>query len=241
MNERDLETRLRDAYRVEAGQADPGALSERVHSIPATVEPPRQRWWHDFGFGAARSAGPGGIQVRGASSMFTATRIAAVVAALALGTTFMAAQVGPQSDPAERPSAPMGESWVTVTGTQKIVCSRGSCTGTNRNMSDDRLGGDVAINFELQSGSSGVWKNYAISGTVDITNDDGSWHGQWIGFVDEQGLHHNTAWYEGAGGYEGLKYIEDITESGPSGPLDVVGLVYDGEMPATVVPPAAAE
>ena len=57
MNERDLETRLRSTYRTRAERADPGALSERVHSIPATVEPQRRRWWHGFRSGTARSAG----------------------------------------------------------------------------------------------------------------------------------------------------------------------------------------
>ncbi len=118
MNERDLETRLRDAFRVEAERADPGALSERVHSIPAMVEPERRRWWHRFRSGATRRAGLGGAQVRGANNMLSATRVAAVIAALALGTTFLAVQVGDSPEVAPGQAAPTADSWATVTGSR---------------------------------------------------------------------------------------------------------------------------
>lgn len=102
MNERDLEARLRDIYRVAAERADPGALTERVRSIPATVEPERRRWWHSLRPGAARRTGLGGTHVRRGDNMFTAARVAAVVAALALGASFLAMQVG---DPADEGSS----------------------------------------------------------------------------------------------------------------------------------------
>ena len=106
MNEHDLEARLRSTYRREAERADPGALAERVHSIPVSVEPERRRWWHAIGSGPAPHAGVGGTQVRGGSGMFTAARMAALVAALTLGTSLLAVQVGHTPDSAPPAAAP---------------------------------------------------------------------------------------------------------------------------------------
>jgi len=238
MNEHDLETRLRSTYRSRAGRTDPGALNERVHSIPATVEPERRRWWHGFRSHATRSVGLGGTQVRGASNMLTATRIAAIVAALALGTTFLAVQVGDPPDTAQQPAAPTGETWVTVTGTQNRSDGGGGVmVGQMLNMSDPRFEGDVRIEYEQSAPSGG---NSTLWSTVTVTNDEGSWVGQSIGFVDELGAHHHMGWFEGAGAYEGLAFIEQLTEpeSGISSGawLDVVGLVYEGELPPMVLP-----
>lgn len=239
MNERDLETRLRSAYRSRAGRADPGALSERVHSIPATVEPERRRWWHGFRSDATRSVGLERTQVRGASNMLTATRIAAIVAALALGTTFLAVQVGGPPEAAHQPGAPVSQSWVTVTGTQNLTGGGGSAlTGKMLNMSDPRLEGDVRIEYDEKTGD-GV--NTTYWSTVTVTNDEGSWQGQSIGFMDERGAHHHMGWLEGDGAYEGLAFINQLTEADPSATsggmrLDVVGLVYEGELPPMVLP-----
>ena len=242
MNERDLETRLRDMYRVEAEKADPGALNERVHAIPATVEQERRRPWHGLGFGAMRNAGPGGIQVKGANNMLAATRIAAIVAALALGTTFPAVQLGDAPEPARLPHAPMDDVWVTVTGTQFM--SGGDpegMYGTRSSVSDPRLEGDVTITYE-RNGPYG--NNSTLWSTVTITNEEGSWEGLSIGFADQQGRHHHTGWFEGTGAYEGLAYLEQLTEGEVNSAgmrLDVVGLLYEGELPPMVLPADAIE
>jgi len=242
MNERDLETRLRGTYRLEASQADPGALRERVHSIPATVEPERRHWWHRFRSGATRHAGLGGAQVRGANNMLTATRIAAVAAALALGSTFLAVQVGDAPGPVPQPAAPADDGWAIVTGNQLLIGSSPDCafTAKNREMSDPRLEGDVCIDYE------GVAEDFAMWSSITITNADGSWHGQSVGFMDEQGGHHHTGWFEGDGAYEGLAFIERLAEANPDSPsagvnLDFVGLLYEGELPPMVDPTWAAE
>ena len=241
MNARDLETRLRGGYRREADQADPGALSERVHSIPATVEPERRSPWHGFGFGALRSAGPGGTQVRGASNMLTAIRIAAVVAALTLGSTLLAVQVsGPDDEAFQAPSATTGEAWATVTGTQRLRGTiEGALVGQNLGMSDPRLEGKVRITYESGMPSdddSGL--DSTLWSVVTITNENGSWHGPSIGFVHERGVHHHIAWFEGAGDYEGLVFLEQLTEESASAgmDLDIAGLVYEGELPPMVLP-----
>jgi len=239
MNERDLETRLRSVYRSRAERTDPGALSERVHSIPATVKPERRRFWHGFRSDATRRVGLGGAQVKGANNMLSATRIAAIVAALALGTTFLAVQVGEPSQVPVPAAAPASESWVTVTGTQTLIGEvEEAMVGRMRSMSDPRLEGDVRITYE---GDSGVEEHPGTFwSTVTITNDEGSWQGQSVGFSEEDGSHHHTGWFEGDGAYEGLVFINQLTERGrgisAGTDLDVVGLVYEGELPPMVLP-----
>jgi hypothetical protein len=107
MNEHDLEARLRAAYRSEAERADPGALAERVQTIPASVEPERRRWWHALRAAPVRDAGLDGTHVRGGRGMLTAARIVLVVGALMLGTSFLAVQVGGPPDSSTPAAAPV--------------------------------------------------------------------------------------------------------------------------------------
>ena len=244
MNERDLEARLRNTYRAEAERADPGALAERVHSIPATAEPERRRWWHGFGFGATRRSGPGGEQVIGGIHMLNSMRAVAVVAVLALSASVVAVQVGRSpAEPMTSGATEPGDNWVTVTGTQAVQERPGiGSKGVTYSMSDPRLNGDAEVTWEAATESPGVFGNdYALWGTVTITNDGGSWQGQWIGFKDEQGRHHITEWFEGTGDYDGLRYIEQAVEREPAGVLDTTGLIYEGDIPPTVVPPEVVE
>lgn len=245
MKERDLEARLRNTYRAEAERADPGALAERIHSIPATAEPERRRWWHDFGSGVARRTGPGGEQVIGGTNMLTSMRVAAVVAVLALTTSLLALQVVSPTEPVTPSANAPGDHWVTVTGEQELqVSSMGHGSGTNA-MSDPRVEGDVEMTFEAATEHAGVFAgDYALWGTVTITNDGGTWQGQWIGFRDDQGRHHNTAWFEGTDDYDGLRYIEQMVQREPSTGqevLDTTGLIYEGTLPPTVIPAVSAE
>lgn len=244
MNQRDLETRLQRSYRRHAELADPGALVERLHSIPTTDEPRRSRRWHVLGLGGSRTAGPGGIDVRGASNMLTATRIAAVVAALALGASFMAQQIGAGPEPAARPGATAGEAWTTVTGLQDYACNATTqtCRGTNHDMSDPRLEGKVAITFSYQEDADDPSVgNYTLWGDLVISNDGGTWEGNWVGFTDERQLHHITSWFEGTGEYEGLSYIEQSYEPEGGKSMVATGLLFDGDIPATVMPPVMSD
>ena len=234
MNDRDLETRLRDAYRAAATQTDPGALIERVHTIPTTVGPERPRWWHRLGFGALRSAGSGGIKVRGANNMFAATGITAAIAALALGGAFLAAQVEPAPQGGQQPASATGESWITVTGTQEFACGYGSCAGTST-MSDPRVEGDAEIRWSSDQRQSIDVSNYLLWGSITIANDGGTWVGQWTGFVDEEERHHITTWVQGLDAYEGLSYVEQAAQATSDGPLIATGLLYEGEAPPTVL------
>ncbi len=241
MNERDLEARLRETYRAQAERADPGALAERVYAIPATAEPERRRWWHGFGSGVARHVGPGGEQVMGGIHMLVSMRTAAMVAVLALATSLLALQVGSPAEQTLTGANDPADNWVTVTGTQEMqVSSSGYGFGTN-SMSDPRVEGDYAMTWLAVMDPGGENNDYPLWGTTTITNDGGTWQGQWIGFKDDQGRHHITEWFEGTGAYEGLRYIEQGEQAEPSSSassekLDVTGLIYEGMAPQTVIP-----
>ncbi len=239
MNERDLEARLRDTFRREASEADPGALFERVHAIPTMAGRHRSHWWQRLGFGAARSVGSGGIHVRGANSMIAATGITAAIAALTIGGAFLAAQVDSPPPGGQQPAA--AESWVTVTGQQDGGCrSDGTCYATNHDMSDPRLDGDVSITFNYETGAGSAEGNYVLWGDLVLTNEGGSWEGNWVGFTDENGRHHITSWFEGTGDYEGLQYLEQAYEPEAGMSLATTGLLFEGDIPATVLPPVVA-
>jgi hypothetical protein len=109
------------------------------------------------------------------------------------------------------------------------------------NVSDPRLEGDVTITYERNGPTD---DNSTLWSTVTITNDQGSWEGLSIGFADERGGHRHTGWFEGTGAYEGLAYIEQLTEPDVNTAgtfLDAVGLVYEGELPPMVLPAEALE
>jgi hypothetical protein len=247
MNERDLEARLRRTYLAEAERADPGALIERVHSIPATVEPERRRWWHGLGSGVARLTGSNGEQAIGGIKMLTSMRAAAVVAVLALTTTVLALQVASPTETvapgvAEPGGAEPGGAWVTVTGTQEILSTTGGRGSLISAMSDERLSGNIAITWSADAeGPSADENNDVLWGATTITNDGGTWEGQWVGFVDDQGRHHITSWHEGTGDYEGLRYIEQGTQRVQGGLIDVTGLIFRGMAPSTVIPAQVVE
>ncbi len=242
MNERDLEARLRNTYRAEAERADPGALAERVYSIPATAEPERRRWWHGFGSGVTRRTGPGGEQVMGGINMLASMRTAAIVAVIALGTSLLALQVGSPTEPVTPGANAPGEVPVTVTGTQEILDTQGAdgfvATST---MSDPRVSGDVEITWQVASQYGADENDDALYGTVATTNDGGRWQGQWVGFVDDQGRHHITGWFEGTGDYEGLRYVLQLVQRERGGLLDATGLIYQGMAPSTVIPAEVVE
>ena len=112
-------------------------------------------------------------------------------------------------------------------------------------MSDPRLEGEVTITYERDGRyGSGSGSNSTLWSTVTITNDDGTWEGLSIGFTDQHGGHRHSGWFEGTGAYEGLAYIEQLTEpevNSAGSRLDVVGLLYEGELPPMVLPAEAME
>jgi len=146
---------------------------------------------------------------------------------------------------AQQPAAQATDGWAIVTGTQFLTGPGRDCflAGKNRNTSDPRLEGDVCIAVEVDEGGDGLTTMWS---SITITNADGSWRGHSVGFMDEQEAHHHTSWFEGDGAYEGLAFIQRLTEANPEFPsaggnLDFVGLIYEGELPPMVIPDWAAD
>ncbi len=179
--------------------------------------------------------------------MLTSMRAAAIVAVLALSVSLVAVQVGSPTETVtpgavEPGAAEPGAAWVTVTGTQEILRSSGGTADVTSTMSDERLSGDLAITWSADAeGRSADENNDVLWGTTTISNDGGTWEGQWIGFVDDQGRHHITSWHEGTGDYVGLRFIEQGTQRVQGGLIDVTGLIYKGMAPSTVLPAEVVE
>jgi hypothetical protein len=232
MNQHHLEARLRSAIHTEADEADPGALHERVRSIPDTVEPQPQRWWHGLSSGASRGAGLDGARVKGGTTMFSAVRVAAVVAALALGTTFAINTISePTGGPT--PGAVADAEWLGVTGSGRFqIDTRNGGVFGRQAMSDDRVSGDVYTTWEAESGANeeGDWTMW---GATRITNEQGTWEGEYAGFIEPDGQRNAMGWFEGSGAYEGLSYLQHM--HGYLGDVTLTGLVYPGSIPPTVV------
>ena len=166
--------------------------------------------------------------------MLVSMRAAAIVALLALGTSLVAVQIGSLGEPVKPVATEPGGSWVTVTGTQEIIGTAGGFGAAISTVSDERISGNVAITWSAAAETTADENNDALWGTVRISNDGGTWVGQWVGFVDDQGRHHITEWFEGTGAYEGLRYIEQGVQRERGGLLDVTGLIYEGAAPSTV-------
>jgi hypothetical protein len=213
MNEHDLEARLRAAYRSEAEHADPGALAERVHSIPASVEPERRRWWHALRAAPVRRAGLGGTYLRGGGGMLTAARIVLVVGALMLGTSFLAVQIGdppeaaaPVSTPAASPvSEEAHATYVTgtrtgnrtvhvakhsnITNPSPPYTSTGGVYETDVAWSDPRLPSLMRIAenwaFYPAEGREGFGGAMQYLQQIRLDGPDGSWTGPGYALVEE--------------------------------------------------------
>jgi hypothetical protein len=145
---------------------------------------------------------------------------------------------------------PMSEDSVMVRGTQQFldeIGDSGDWTARREGMSDPRLDGEVTFDFEYayhgEEPPDADQQPHVIWSTFTVTNDEGFWHGRSIGFVDEWNELRQVGWLEGNGAYEGLTFIEHygFPVPGSGGRADVVGILYAGEVPSTVLPPAVAD
>ena len=71
-------------------------------------------------------------------------------------------------------------------------------------MSDDRVSGTstVTINYDMYpTGIADMW------GATVLTNDGGTWEGDWVGSIHSDGTHTTYGTLTGTGDYEGLRYI----------------------------------
>ena len=70
-------------------------------------------------------------------------------------------------------------------------------------MSDERVSGTstVTVNYDMYpTGIADMW------GTMVVTNDGGTWEGEWVGSIHSDGAHTTYGTLTGAGDYAGLRY-----------------------------------
>jgi len=220
----------------------------------------RHRWlwpfdWRPFARGATRSADTRGATPSGRfMHMFTATRVAAITAVLALGGSLVlvAGPLGPSTTVAppgaEAPPDPMApasftgrvaawESSDSVGETVELedrVIDRWSTRFTNT-MTDPRVTGSgrAADYVEAIVGDSETtYLSHSSSGYLE--NDGGAWAMSCTGAGDEgsSSVGVIACWYVGEGGYDGLTaFTQLMTDNIDSGLWDVKGWIFPGSPP----------
>ena len=81
-------------------------------------------------------------------------------------------------------------------------------------MSDARVSGTstVTINYDMYpTGIADMW------GTTVLTNDGGTWEGEWVGSIHSDGTHTTLETLTGTGDYAGLRYTYFTVFADPSG------------------------
>lgn len=237
MNSDDLERRLRSAQASEAERADPGALLERVLSVPELVEPKRRRWWSGLWAGSRRHDSDTGPGVKGGPMMLTATRLAAAIAILALGGAVITAQRGPGPETVvPGAEAPGVVEWAPVTGSAAVTFdpANGTLAGSY-SLSDARVSGEMVHRWYVISDQPGQMGEGMYWGTVSIPGEEGSdasWEGEWMGYLGSDGTQNQMNWLHGRGSYDGLSFL--FSSLGQPDALQVSGIIYRGDIPPVV-------
>jgi hypothetical protein len=102
----------------------------------------------------------------------------------------------------------------TETTVGDVIQGRDSVWIFEQDMSDARLSGTVrvSINYDMHAGGiADMW------GTSVITNDGGTWEGDWIGSIRGDDTHLLYMPYAGTGDYAGFRYIDFGVFDEPSG------------------------
>ena len=112
-------------------------------------------------------------------------------------------------------------------------CAEDECYAT-QDMSDPRVSGDLVGQLDLGcSDEMTCW----MGGELTITNEGGTWDGQWVGFINDSALggrsHDIMQWFEGSGAYEGWSYVAVLTDFDRAS-TDVRGVSYRGDLPPSV-------
>jgi len=243
----------------EETELDDSGIHRVLARLPDTPQR-RHRWlwpfeWRPFGSGATRSADPREAPASGRfMHMFTATRVAAITAVVALGGSLLliagplgpAPSVGPPG--AEAPPDPMapasftgsvvawdepGSADETVELPDRVI-DRWTARFTNT-MTDPRVtgSGKAAEYLEAIVGESGAtYLSHSSSGYLE--NDGGAWAMSCTGAGDKGASSEGiiTCWYVGEGGYDGLAAFAQLaTDDIDSGFWDVKGWIFPGDPP----------
>ena len=177
--------------------------------------------------------------------MFSAVRIATVVAIVALGGSLalIAGPLGPSAGPALVPGAeaPSPEPPVRVTGSSRTVAIpemgvetvedgvagfRGRIGRGEPVMDDPRVSGTMEYvhNSDDHGGMGPTW------GTLRLENDNGAWEGVVSGYWYAPETR-TAGWLVGEGAYEGLSYYhESVLEHGYL-TIGMSGIIYSGDPP----------
>ena len=102
----------------------------------------------------------------------------------------------------------------TQTQARDVVEARGLVWIYESEMSDERVSGTstVSINFDVYpTGIADMW------GTTVITNDGGTWEGEWVGSIHSDGTHTTYETLTGTGNYAGLRFNYFTVFDDPSG------------------------
>ena len=154
--------------------------------------------------------------------------VGTAILALLLGTLATAAMA--QDD---EPSPDPGD-FVFVEGRETNQSCAGAACIARQVVSDQRVSGRVDVGLDLGcSDEMTCW----MGGELAISNDDGTWHGRWIGFINDDSpggrSHDIMQWLEGSGAYEGWSYVAVLTDFDRAG-TDVRGVLYRGDLPPSV-------
>ncbi len=183
--------------------------------------------------------------------MFTATRIAAAVTIVAVGSlALVAGPLGPSPDPALVPAAeapspsPSSEPAVRVEGWSQLTQTeagvedhsgpvgrlRGLELRTRDAMSDPRVSGVGHVIIDADDYGAEIGPEW---GTLRLENDEGAWQGPVSGFHSSADSH-MAGWLQGEGAYAGLSYsYETVLDHSGSASAVVTGVVYPGDPPPT--------
>jgi hypothetical protein len=239
----------------------PDIRTEIVSRLPGT--PQRRRWWpfrwFPFGIGATRSTEVDEPHPEGRpTSMFSATRVAAGVAILALIGSFayIAVPGGGEPmapgadtrdiDPADfagfsgTTSCSAGEAG-TVTTSDLRSLTEGETYRCTHVSSDPRISGDgysVHDSFRFD----GVRRAGVRTVRSVITNDAGAWVGEqeWGYQNPRHGAMRYAHLYRGTGDYEGLSALMVLTQDRYGPYFDVEGVIFPGDLPPAPEAPVEA-
>jgi hypothetical protein len=71
-------------------------------------------------------------------------------------------------------------------------------------LDDDRVSGQSTVTVtSLDQAASPI----GMEGTYTLTNDGGTWTGDWSGVIEDDGTHIVEGVMAGSGGYDGLQYV----------------------------------
>lgn len=228
--------------------------SDVLRRLPSTNQ--RPRWWPfkwvPLGSGATRSAEREGPRPEGGPRiMFTAARIGAGVAMLALAGSLAIIAVPFQEQPATVPTAPMEDVDPADFGgfTGRMICAQGEY-GTTLNtewgskvegetytrcgveVSDPRFTGNMhSVHDYYKYDGKPTWGVRSVSAV--LANEDGHWvsTSNWGYQQPLDGAMAYAIQWRGEGAYEGLSALTLMTQDQCCLIMDMEGVVFPGELP----------